>query len=171
MVVSCTFYVLNGVQTRKSRTMLDHSRLFPWYRLWRCCGDYIRLIIPLIGIISQLFLWLFVIIPFKFNYSYDSDVRIEAGEGRARYSTCAAAVTTAPPRCRQPLIPLLRRHCLPETSRPLLRRSCLQKLAGGTIARPRPSMTGASIHIIYDLLIFILCPGSYTISYSPFMIS
>ena len=45
------------------------------------------------------------------------------------------------------------------------------KLAGGTMARPRPSITGASVHIVYDLLIFILCPGSYTISYSPFTIS
>ena len=38
------------------------------------------------------------------------------------------------------------------------------KLAGGTMARPRPSMTRASIHIVYDLLIFILCPGAYTIA-------
>ena len=45
------------------------------------------------------------------------------------------------------------------------------KLTGGTMARPRPSMTGASVHIVYYLLIFILCPGSYTISYSLFTIS
>ena len=38
------------------------------------------------------------------------------------------------------------------------------KLTGGTMTRPRPSMTRASIHIVYDLLLFILCPGSYTIS-------
>ena len=36
------------------------------------------------------------------------------------------------------------------------------KLAGGPTARPCPSMTGASILIVYDLVICIVCPVSYT---------
>ena len=53
-------YVLNcpdGVQAQKSRTMSNHSQLFPWFRLWSCCETQL----------SWLFLWLFLIIP---NYSY-----------------------------------------------------------------------------------------------------
>ena len=38
------------------------------------------------------------------------------------------------------------------------------KLAGASTARPRPTMTGASIHFIYYIVICFIGPGSYEIS-------
>ena len=91
--------------------IIPESRLFPWFRLWPCCGDSIKLIIPMIipnySFQFQLFLWL----------GCSNRSRRKAGPATVPAPPLRgrAADTTAPLRRRQPLIPLLCHSCLRDT--------------------------------------------------------